>query len=159
MAYRSNAAILRDYAGTDLVGTALLTDTKKLTSAQLLALFTTPVQIVAPSLYQGDTGVGIVFSHAVFHKPAGTAYVGANALTIRYTGIADPVLCTMASADLLNQAGAVTRIGSTLDADHPVVANTGIEVFMGTANPTAGTSALYIQVYYYLTPLNLAARF
>lgn len=163
MAYRDTASMLRDYAGTDLYGTKLLSVTKRITTAQVLTMFTTPVSLVTPTGIAPNTadgaGLGIVVSHAVFHKPAGVAYAGANPVTIRYAATAAPVLITVASATLLNSTSATTIVGHQNVNDYAIPANTGVEAFISTANPTLGTSALLIQLYYYLTPVTLNSRF
>ncbi len=160
MARRDNAAIIREYAGTDMLGTALLKKDVKVPHASILLLNSPAYPLITYNDHQTDTGMGIVVAYAVFHKPAtAAAYTGVNTLHIRHTGSAEPMI-TVAQATVLNNTTALTRLGMPVDTDLVIAPATNVELF-ASANPGGGTvgSFLYVSIYYYLAPLNLAARF
>jgi hypothetical protein len=79
-----------------------------ITSAQVLALNATPIQLVAAP----GTGKYIEFISSIIHKPAGTAYGGIAAgedLSVKYTDGSGLELGGCEATGFLDQAGAVTR--------------------------------------------------
>ena len=74
-------------------------------SAQLLSMFATPVEIVPTP----GANFGLVFEGAQLHKPAGTAYAGIAAgedLTIKYTNQAGAEVGSAETTGFLDQATA-----------------------------------------------------
>src|SRR5688572_20996969 len=82
----------------------------QITSAQLLALFTTPQTVVAAP----GAGLAIIPSKVVIHKPAGTAYAGIAAgedLVLKYTNASGAQCSSVIEATgFLDQTTAQTRV-------------------------------------------------
>lgn len=121
---------------------------KTITSAQLLALNATPVELVpAP----GSNKL-IEFVSAVFHKPAGTAYAGIAAgedLAIKYTNSSGAQVNTsLETTGFLDQTTAQTRITRAIVTEYTPVANAALVLHMLTGEITTGNSPLYVKVYY-----------
>lgn len=127
---------------------------KQITSAQVLALFATPISVVAA---QG-AGLAIVPVRVAIYKPAGTAYAGiavGEDLVLKYTNAAG-AQCSAAieATGFLDQATAQTRYagmpgstGATAGDVNPV-ANAAVVLHMLTGEVTTGTSALHVRVWY-----------
>lgn len=121
------------------------------TTAQVLALFTTPVSL---GLTLPGAGKIIVPTMAVIHKPAGTAYAGiavGEELSIGWIGGAE--VFQVSSTGFLDQATAQRRVclphasASGAGGLTPSV-NTGLEIKLLVGNITTGTSALIVEVYF-----------
>lgn len=119
-----------------------------LTSAELLALFTTPKTIIEA---QGEDTL-IEFDSAVVHKPAGTAYSGIAAgedLAFKYTNASGAqVNTTLETTGFLDQATAQTRITRQIATEYTPVVNSPLVLHMLTGDITTGTSPLVITVFY-----------
>lgn len=127
-----------------------------ITSAQVLALFATPITILAA---QG-AGIAIVPTLVAVHKPAGTAYGGIAAgedLVLKYTN-ASGAQCSsvIETTGFLDQATAQTRIaslpatsGSTALTLAPV-ANAAVVMHLLVGEITTGDSPLYVRMWYQL---------
>ncbi len=137
---------------SELLGASM---SKQVTSAQLLALNATAIQVVpAPTV----TGDALVFRKAVIYKPAGTAYAGIAAgedLVFKYTNAAGAqVSSVIETTGFLDQATAQTRyVGmpgsvTTTAADVNPVANAAIMLHLLTGEITTGTSPLNVRVWY-----------
>lgn len=123
----------------------------RVTTAQVLALFTTPISLLVPLPGAGK----IIVPHTLYlHKPAGTAYGGIGAgeeLSVGYIGGAE--VFQVASAGFLDQATAQQRIafphavGTGAMQVVPSV-NVGLEIKLLLGNITTGTSDLLGEVYY-----------
>jgi hypothetical protein len=116
-----------------------------LTSAQLLALFTTPVTLIpapgAGKYISIDEIVGKVYSTGK------VAYTGANAVELRYTDGSGAKVTGDLPAAWLNNATdradrAVPAAVATMVANAPVVAA------VPTANPGAGTGTVVFDLLY-----------
>jgi len=126
------------------------------TTAQVLALFLTPIQIVAaPGANKANILLG-----CVLHKPAGTAYGGIAAgedLVIKYTNAAGLTVGSSETTGFLDQAGVQTRFmhpysAATLISDITPVANAILVIHILIAEIITGTSDLLLRVYYRTVP-------
>lgn len=121
---------------------------KTITSAQLLALYATPVELVpAP----GSNKL-LEFLSAVVHKPAGTAYAGIAAgedLAIKYTdGSGTRVNTSLETTGFLDQTTAQTRITRPLVSEYTPVADAALVMQLLVGEITTGDSPLYVKVHY-----------
>lgn len=125
---------------------------KTVTSAQLLALNATPIELVpAPA-----TGFAHVVKRVIIHKAAGTAYAGIAAgedLTVKYTNGSGALACGQIDATgFLDQTTAQTRvvgpIGSTgtTSADVTPVSAAALVLHMLVGEITTGDSDLSVRV-------------
>lgn len=116
-----------------------------LTSAQILALNTTPATLLAAP------GVGMYHSidEIVFKAPvAGSvAYTGANAVEIRYTNGSGPKLTGDVAAATLNSiTGVVDKtVGAAVSG---AVANSAVVASVPVANPAAGNGTVTLDILY-----------
>lgn len=120
----------------------------KITTAQLLALNATPVQLVeAPG-----PDKCLEFVSALWHKPAGTAYGGiasGDDISIKYTnGSGAQVNTSLECTGFLDQATAQTRITRPIVTEYKPVANAALVAHMLTGEVTTGDSDLYVTVTY-----------
>ena len=124
------------------------------TSAQVLALNGTPVELVpAPA-----AGYAHVVKDVIVHKPAGTAYAGIAAgedLVLKYTNGSGAQACgVIETTGFLDQTTAQTRtVGrpgstSTTAADVNPVSAAAIVAHLLVGEITTGDSPLYISVTY-----------
>jgi hypothetical protein len=138
--------------------------TKFITSAQLLALFGTPIEVVpAPG-----AGRFIQVEKWMAYKPAGTAYAGiagTEDLTLKYTNasgaqVASPIEAT----GFLDQATAQTSWATTKgSADNATpasalaVANAAVVAHLLVGEITTGDTGVFIKVWYHEYPMVLVA--
>lgn len=120
----------------------------KITSAQLLALNATPVEIV-PAPGAGNV---IEFISAVVHKPAGTAYAGIAAgedLAIKYTdGSGAQVNTSLETTGFLDQTTAQTRMTRQIVTEFTPVVNAALVAQLLVGEITTGDSDLYVTINY-----------
>lgn len=132
-------------AGNDIV--------KTITTAQVLTMFTTPIELVpAPA-----TGFAHLLRRIQIHKPAGVAYVVAAGtdLVAKYTnaagGQASSVIETTGFVDQTTVqyrvAGVPGSTGATAGDVIPVSA-AALVLHVLTANLTTGDQPLYVRVHY-----------
>ena len=126
-------------------------------SAQILAMFATPVEIVpAPG-----ANFGLVFEGAQLHKPAGTAYAGIAAgedITIKYTNQAGAEVGEAETTGFLDQATAQSRYirpqtAASGVSDKTPVANAALVIAHLVGEITTGNSALHVRVWYRIVPM------
>ena len=130
---------------------------KLVSSAELLAMFATPVEIVPGP----GANFGLVFEGATIHKPAGTAYAGIAAgedLTIKYTNQAGAEVGSGETTGFLDQATAQTRHirpqgAASGVSDKTPVANAALVIALLTGEITTGDSALHVRVWYRIVPM------
>lgn len=122
-----------------------------LTAAQVKALFTTPITLVAA----GGAGTIIVVDRISFGSTFVTpAYAGANNLEFRYTNAAGTkVTVDIASATLNFAAGTQYSTAPGVTTELIPVANAAIVVCVPVANPTAGNSLVTLTVTYRILTL------
>ncbi|CAM6004576.1 unnamed protein product, partial [Sphagnum balticum] len=112
----------------------------QLTSAQILALNSTPITIVpAP----GAGYIIDVISAAAMLTFNTTAYTGTNALQIQYTNGSGAVTASFPSSFI---DSAVTTYFTTVKLAASAAANAPLVVSVPTANPAAGDGTINIEV-------------
>lgn len=119
--------------------------TTTLSTAQILALHSTPITLVPA---QGLNTVTIVESIDARLVYKGTAYTGGNNLEFRYTNASgNKVTADMSSTFLDSSASAYDHVAGVTTELTPV-ANSPIVVCVPAANPAAGTSPITFVVKY-----------
>lgn len=118
------------------------------TSAQLLALFTTPVTLVpAPT---GDRA--LVLDRILIVKPAGTAYAGIASgedLVVKYTDASGAeVSVDIETEGFLDQTTIQRRQGMPDAANQVLTKNAALVLHLLTGNITTGNSPLICHVWY-----------
>ncbi len=117
-----------------------------LTAAQVKALFTTPISLVAAL---GGGVVGLVHRISFGSTFVSVAYAGANALEFRYTDASGAKVTADIAAATLNFASGTKRATvAGVTTELAPVANAAIVVCVPTANPTAGDSPITFIVQY-----------
>lgn len=119
---------------------------KTITTAQILALNTTPIELVAAP------GSGLVLIPVALYATMtyATATYSANAagFSVRYTnGSGQTCAMTLTQAFIQQTASALFHIVAGATGIVPV-ANAALVLYADTANPTTGDSALKIQVWH-----------
>lgn len=118
-----------------------------LSSAQILALNTTPVTLVpAPGAGRAVDVVSVTAS-----LTAGTQYTGSNAVEVRYTNGSGTKVTGDLAAAWLNSA--TNRADKAVAAAATLTANAAVVAFVPTANPGAGTGTVTIDVLYRVVPV------
>lgn len=126
---------------------ALRRELVTVSSAELLALFTTPKTIVAAP----GTSFAVFPVRAKIFKPAGTAYASVQDLSFKYTGAAGAEVLKITGAGFLDQATAQVRFGlPNFTVAMTPVANAVMTLHSLTGNPTTGTSVLQVEFFYTL---------
>jgi hypothetical protein len=126
------------------------------TSAELLAIFTTPVPIVAAP----GANLALVLESVVAHKPAGTAYDGIAAgedLSISYTDASGLAVAGIETTGFLDQATAQTRHAGAYRAASGIssvtpAANAALVLHGLVGNIATGDSDLLLRIYYRVIP-------
>lgn len=116
-----------------------------LTTAQILALFTTPVSLIpAPGV---GKAISIEQVTAKVLSTGKTAFAGANAVEVRYTnGAGTKLTASDLAAAWLNNA--TDRADKVVGAAHTLTANAPVVAVVPTANPTTGTGTVTFDVLY-----------
>jgi hypothetical protein len=135
-------------ATNNTIATGSTVSTGSLTSAQVLALSTTPITLVAA---QGSGTLIVVDSIAVEQVYSGTAYTFTGTLSFRYTNGAGPSLANTCASSILTSAATEICIVTALTT---LVAGTSITndaiVISASAAPTVGTGTLSYAVKYHV---------
>lgn len=140
----TTSAFPQKVALVDEVGNAVYAKSKvTLTSAQILALNTTPITLISAA-GAGTIIVPITYSARLNFNT--TAYTGANNLELRYTNGSGTKPLADVTAAFINSAATAYYVG----ADGAVVAavNAPLVAFVPTANPAAGDSTMTIEIFY-----------
>lgn len=120
-----------------------------LTSAQILALFTTPITVIPAA----GAGTVIVVNKLVAKLPyVSTTYAGANALEVRYTNAAGAKATADLPTSFLNSAS--TAYYKAIEASVAPVENSPVVVAIPTANPTVGNSTIVLEIEYAVRKLS-----
>lgn len=129
---------------------------KLVTSAQLLAMFATPVEIVpAPG-----SGLALIFDGISVYKPAGVAYAGIAAgedLTVKYTNQAGLEVAELETTGFLDQATAQHRYAGGFRAASGIasitpVANAALVLALLVGEITTGDQPLHVRTFYRIAP-------
>ena len=140
--------------GNVMEGTQLRTYRRRhiLTTAELLALFATPITIVpAPG-----AGLALIFEGALIQKPAGVAYAGIAAgedLAVKYTDAAGAVVGSVETTGFLDSTANQIRYCRAHSAASGVsqitpVANAVLVLHLLVAEIITGDSDLNIECHY-----------
>lgn len=115
-----------------------------LTSAQILALFSTPITLIPAPGANKYISIDEILAKNTFNS---VAYTGANALEVRYTdGSGQKLTGDLASAFI---DAAATRVDKAVGAATAVaVANAAVVAAVPTANPAAGNGTITLDILY-----------
>lgn len=123
-----------------------------LTSAQVLALNTTPITVLAAD----PAGYAHMIERVEAYKPAGTAYAGidvAEDIALRYTNGSGTILCQVETTGFLDQATAQTRVVKPAVADFTPLAAAAVVAHMTTGNITTGNQPVSLRIVSRLQPM------
>lgn len=125
----------------------------ELTTAELLALFTTPKELVATP---GTKYVHEFISAVLVLNYAGTAYATRGDLRVKEDDESGTTLSdTIALADLLDNTADTVRTMQALSADVALSAGAALVLTVATGNPATGTSPLLVKIAYRTYPTGL----
>jgi hypothetical protein len=129
-----------------------LSATVTLTSAQILALFTTPVQLVAAP----GPGLAIVPTFALLNYIAGSAAYSNNLLNIGY---GSPSTVVAFGGGFTNQLvsptnNATFRASSLNTGNSSGIINLPLQIQTPVSNPTGGNGTMSVTLWYYVLPLS-----
>jgi hypothetical protein len=152
--------LLADVQSTSTVYGTLYRKTVTISSAEILALNTTPKTLVSAG--GADTTILV---QQIIAKGVGETrpYTGANALEFRYTNGSGVKVSADLPATLINAADATTVLGTVSGVATALVpvANAAVVAFVPVANPGANVSGddsaegtIEVTVYYYLADFN-----
>lgn len=115
-----------------------------LTSAQILALNTTPITLI-PAFIQSVIIVEWIAARLNFNT---TAYTGNNALEFRYTNATGQKVTADMPNAFINSASTDYNFASIVQTQFTPVFNTPVVVRVPTANPGAGNSTIDLVIKY-----------
>ncbi len=125
---------------------------KVITSAQILALYTTPVEILpAPG-----TGLTNVVKEIKFSLSAGTAYDGIASgedLAISYTNASGQLLMTVETTGFLDVAAGIKTINRPVTNPLKLTPNAAVVAHMLVGNVATGTGVLTLDIEYDIVKL------
>ena len=120
----------------------------EISSAEILALFTTEKELVAAP---GAGKVLDLVSCLLAYDAGGTAYTIGTAgnLQVKYTNKTGAAASTTdAAAGLLDSASDLLHILDKIEASTVAVVNSALVLTLATANPTLGTGVIHAKVTY-----------
>ena len=124
-----------------------------LTAAQLIAMFTTPVSIIAAPA----TGKAIVVREIVFEMiTTATVFTGGGVVSFVYHGTSVPVHAGTVPAATVNAVAgtSATQLGMAVAANGTVVsAATGVDITNATGAFAAGTGTAKVHLWYHVITL------
>lgn len=133
-------------------GSSLSYATVNVSAAQIIAMFTTPVTIVAAP----GAGKAIIVSKILFQMTrTATAFTGGGALEFDYHGSTIAHTGTVASTVVTTAGAAVVNVvlGNASATGVVVPANLGIDLTNVTAVFAAGTGTAKVQIWYSIVTL------
>lgn len=130
----------------DGVSPAKLATHVEITSTEILALHTTPVEVIP------DPGDGwmVILDQVVARKPAGTAYGGVASdedLEFRYTDASGTELMDIETTGFLDQANTQRRVAGVSQGDYIPTTSAPVVVSLPGAITTGDTS-VFLDCYY-----------
>lgn len=137
----------------DFLASGLLSRQVDLTSAQIKALFSSPVLLVPP---QGANMIVLPVYVTCAYTHVTTAYTMANAMSVGLSTARDKfnTVLTIAKQSFI---GTASMFSVDLAAgDSAITANAvnqGLYLGVATANPTLGDGTARVEVYYYRIPV------
>ena len=121
-----------------------LVATVSLSSAQILALNTTPIQLVAAP---GANKMIVVSVVAFYYDHNTTAYATNTTLHLRYASAASSGI-TLGNFITQTQDVIATQTGNLFTSAPNAFINQALNITVDTGNPTAGDGTLVVKVYY-----------
>jgi hypothetical protein len=121
----------------------------EVTSAQILDLFSTPLQLIA-ALGSGKV-INILSAYSVFTQ-GGANYTNANPLTLRYIGETNAVFTIPATH--ITTTGKNAKFTPSAATDDNFSSDAGVELFVPVANPTVGTGTMVVYITYNILTLS-----
>lgn len=120
-----------------------------ITTGQMLALFDTPITLVAAPASGLVNIVRAVYSTMTYNS---VAYVcNAAGLIVKYTNGSGATAATLSQTYCQSAASAIAYVADSSTMMTPVAA-AALVLHAGTANPTTGNSGLKVRVYYTQAP-------
>lgn len=125
--------------------------TVRLTSAEILALYTTPKTLLdAPG-----AGKAIEFLSAVLFLDYGTAdYAAYGILTVKTTTTATALSGAIAATTLVQASADTYVVVQALSAEAVLSVNEGLKLTCDTGNPTTGDSTIVVHLAYRIHDFN-----
>ena len=129
---------------------AFQTNTVTLTNAQVLAMFTTPIQLLAAP---GAGNAWDIVDMTIENKNTGVAYAAGGVIQASYgAGVTTPATGTIAATFLTSPTAAqiIKVAGATASTLATTVLNTAVNVTCAAANFTTGTGTVIVKLTYRL---------